>query len=335
MNKRMLKNIVKSNFTCTFALIGLVMFIGGCATPKMLDSRGSIPPATLVPPGDANEIANNMPNDNADITLPLVATEEITISQDTIQLGDFSEFPEVKTETIMYKVKKGDSFWKIARMYGVGMKELAAFNKMDLKKSLNAGEIIEIPPGGKLISEDELAPIKPQKTVKASSTVKTSSIAKDGTYTVKPGDSLWLIARRNNTTVAKISKANDINKNAPLKVGQKLVLPEGSKAVKTINTDKKVLVADKPKKIAPLSKADNDLLNDLIGSTEEAHTSKSSSPLDIATDNFLPHTIKEGDTWNTISNMYGVSIANLKKANPEIASNKEPKINSVINIPEE
>ena len=205
------------------------MFIGGCTTPKMLIGRGSIPPATLAPPADANEIVNNMPFESADITLPLAATEEITISQDNIPqitednipLGDFSDFPEVNTETIAYKVKKGDSFWKIARMYGVGMKELAAFNKMDLKEPLNAGEIIEIPPGGKLISKNELTPIKSQKAVNMA-----SSETADGTYTVKPGDSLWLIARRNNTTIAKMTKANDINKNTPLKVGQKLILPK-------------------------------------------------------------------------------------------------------------
>ena len=82
-----------------------------------------------------------------------------------------------------------------------------------------------------------------------------------------------------------------------------------------------------------MSKADNDLLNDLIGNSEETPTK--SNTLDISTDNYLPHTIKDGDSWDTISKMYGVSIANLKKANPGIASKKEPMLGSVINIPEE
>ena len=49
MNKRMLSDIVKSNFTRALALTGLVIFIGGCATPRMLENRGSIPAATLTP----------------------------------------------------------------------------------------------------------------------------------------------------------------------------------------------------------------------------------------------------------------------------------------------
>jgi LysM repeat protein len=199
MNKWVLRKIVKSNFVRAFVLIGLVIFIGGCAT-KLLDNRGSIPPATLAPPDNANEIVSNMPADaDTDITLPIASFEEITISKDNIQPGDLHDFPEIKTEAIMYKVEKGDSFWKIARMYGVGMKELAAHNNMDLKKPLKAGETLEIPPGGKLKSNDELTPIKPHKNVKKLSPVTAD--AKDGVYTVKPGDSLWLIARMYNTNV--------------------------------------------------------------------------------------------------------------------------------------
>jgi LysM repeat protein len=288
----------------------------------MLESRGSIPPATLAPPGNANEIVGD--------ALEESTTTTPTASDANIQLSDFPEFPEVKAEIIVYKVQKGDSFWKIAKMYGVGMKELAAHNNMDLKKHLKTGKTLEIPPGGKLKSKEELAAVT-QKTVKKAS--HETANTKGGVYTVKPGDSLWLIGRMHGTTVQKLTEANGINKNTPLKVGQKLILPAGSKAVK--NIDRRAQLTNKPKKEASLSKKDNDLLDNLIDDVKETGHEPKSSPLNISTDNYLPHTIKEGDTWTTVSEMYGVSVANLKKANPKIASEQEPAIGSVINIPEE
>lgn len=44
-------------------------------------------------------------------------------------------------------------------------------------------------------------------------------------YTVKSGDSLWTIARKHNLTVAQLTAANSLSANAPLKLGQKLIIP--------------------------------------------------------------------------------------------------------------
>jgi LysM repeat protein len=44
-------------------------------------------------------------------------------------------------------------------------------------------------------------------------------------YTVKSGDSLWTIARKHNLTVAQLTAANSLSANAPLRLGQKLVIP--------------------------------------------------------------------------------------------------------------
>jgi len=45
------------------------------------------------------------------------------------------------------------------------------------------------------------------------------------TYSVKPGDSLWKIAKNQNTTLAELMKANNLTKSSVLKVGQKLTIP--------------------------------------------------------------------------------------------------------------
>ncbi|HET7321289.1 MAG TPA: DUF5715 family protein [Longimicrobiaceae bacterium] len=43
-------------------------------------------------------------------------------------------------------------------------------------------------------------------------------------YRVRPGDSLWAIARRNDTTVQRLKEANDLNSSS-IRIGQTLVIP--------------------------------------------------------------------------------------------------------------
>jgi LysM repeat protein len=45
------------------------------------------------------------------------------------------------------------------------------------------------------------------------------------TYTVRSGDNLWTIARKNNLTLAQLTAANGLSTNASLRPGQKLIIP--------------------------------------------------------------------------------------------------------------
>lgn len=45
------------------------------------------------------------------------------------------------------------------------------------------------------------------------------------TYEVKPGDSFWNIAKTFNVTVNELLKKNNLQKDSPLKVGQKIIIP--------------------------------------------------------------------------------------------------------------
>jgi len=52
-----------------------------------------------------------------------------------------------------------------------------------------------------------------------------ANVTPAASYTVKSGDSLWTIARKHNLTVAQLTAANSLSANAPLKLGQKLIIP--------------------------------------------------------------------------------------------------------------
>lgn len=96
------------------------------------------------------------------------------------------------------KVRPGDTLYDIAIANGVSVEDLIAFNDLD-------GTLIH--PGQELLlsaGENVPAPL---------------------TVTVGVGDSLWVLARRHDSTVAAIAAANGILASAVLRVGDKLTIP--------------------------------------------------------------------------------------------------------------
>ena len=314
------KDPLKNKYVKFLSVAGVLLLFSGCASPRILEDRGTIPPPSLAPSGIEEGSGESF------IDVPILPDQKISVSEETIphSVGELSDFPKIEAKEIQHKVVKGESFWTISKRYGVGMKELASYNHMDIKKPLNAGVLLTIPPGGKLITD--ATPVKRTAT-------SSSSSGKTSNYTVMPGDSLWVISRKFGTTVDAITNANGISKNSVLKVGQKLFIPNKGTAqpVKTKAVSEKI--AKPQPQNNKLTKEDADLLNDLINTPTTTETKAPSGEAQSV--NFLPHTIKDGDTWNTISEMYGVSIDNLKKANPKVASENNLATGTVINVPEE
>ena len=104
--------------------------------------------------------------------------------------------PEPDTGTIQYVVRAGDSLWLIARKYGTTVDAIKDMNglKSDM---LSIGQILKIPSAG-----------------------RPSYIE----YTVQSGDTLWLLARRYNTTVDAIKRMSGITSDR-LSIGQILRIP--------------------------------------------------------------------------------------------------------------
>lgn len=110
-----------------------------------------------------------------------------------------------------YTVVKGDSYYSIAKKFGVKMKEVEAANPNIAPTKLKVGMKLQIPEGGS--SSGGAAP-----------TADTGAVATD-TYTVKSGDSLTKISKQFGCTVKALRAANDL-KTDKIKVGQKLKVPE-------------------------------------------------------------------------------------------------------------
>ncbi|WP_288356402.1 LysM peptidoglycan-binding domain-containing protein [uncultured Cycloclasticus sp.] len=111
-------------------------------------------------------------------------------------------------QKVEYYVQSGDSFWSIAKQYGVGVRSLAKWNAMAPRDTLRIGQ--------KLVIWSQ-HPTHPSPRTQLASKRKNQTIR----YTVKSGDSLYLISRKFNVSIIDLKRWNTLNKKY-LKPGQKL-----------------------------------------------------------------------------------------------------------------
>ena len=126
----------------------------------------------------------------------------IGYSQDFDSL--FALVEDVKADKVLivnHKVKRGESFWYLAKKNGTTITAICELNNLDRNKPLRVGKMIKIPVGMKNYK------VKPKKQI----------------YVVKPGDTLSEIAVRNKIKMSKIKSWNNLRGNM-IRVGQKLVI---------------------------------------------------------------------------------------------------------------
>ncbi|GGF26653.1 hypothetical protein GCM10010954_27140 [Halobacillus andaensis] len=104
-----------------------------------------------------------------------------------------------------YTVKAGDTLYSLARKYNTTVSKLVSENQLSNANVIRIGQVLKIPG---------------QTTGSPPSGSKT--------YTVKAGDTLYSIARLNQTTVSELVSINQLSNPSLIRIGQVLVLPGGS-----------------------------------------------------------------------------------------------------------
>ena len=149
-----------------------------------------------------NNLVSNLLSVGQTLKIPITIEEDTTIT-----------IPEYE----IYTVKKGDSLYTIAKKFNTTVNEIMKTNSLgsttlsinqQLKiktKSSNLTTVLEC------IGDPNLYEVKEETT----------------TYIVKKGDSLYLIAKRFNTTVNEIIKLNNL-KSTSLSINQELKIPNTS-----------------------------------------------------------------------------------------------------------
>ncbi len=110
-----------------------------------------------------------------------------------------------------YTVQPGDTLYSLARRFGTTVDELARHNGLADPNQLQVGQRLRLPGSPQL---------PPQPAV-------------GETYVVQPKDTLWSIARRYGTSPAELARANGLDPEGVLRVGQVLRVP-GSEAPATV-----------------------------------------------------------------------------------------------------
>jgi membrane-bound lytic murein transglycosylase D len=114
---------------------------------------------------------------------------------------------------IEHTVRTGESFWSIGQKYGVTSRELSAWNGMAPRDPL--------PVGRKLViwTNQSVA-----ETPRMSPTEALGNTTRKVRYTVRNGDSLYVIARKFRVGIDQIARWNNIDKNKILRPGTTLTM---------------------------------------------------------------------------------------------------------------
>lgn len=202
-----------------------------------------------------------------------------------------------------YIVKKGDSLWSIASKNNTTVDNIKKLNNLS-SNNLSIGQVLKL-----------------------SYDAENGSAEESNIYTVKKGDSLWLIANKYGTTVDELSSANGLKSNT-LSIGQTLIIPEKKESTSEISYvvkkgDSLWLIANKYDTTVEKIKSTNNLKSNTLSIGQVLVIPSSSE--------FITYTVKKGDSLWLIANKYNTTVDNIKKLNNLSSNNLQ--INQKLILP--
>ncbi|MEW5772758.1 MAG: LysM peptidoglycan-binding domain-containing protein [Thermodesulfobacteriota bacterium] len=164
--------------------------------------------------------AGSHPNKPSSVYVPADMAEAAKSYQSGARFKEFAGYYS------FYTVASGDSLSRIASRFNVPVDVIKHYNGKT-NNFLKVGESLKIP--GKAETRMTAAAIRDEgqdKTSKAQQE-KARVLAKNrANYAVRDGDTLWSIAKKYNTSVATLAKANGLNPRDTLNSGQTLYIPD-------------------------------------------------------------------------------------------------------------
>lgn len=135
-------------------------------------------------------------------------------------------------DKIEHVVRNGESFWTIGRKYDVTTRQVAAWNGMAPRDTLSVGKKLVVwTSTGTVTKGTVTSGTVPLVTVpgviespRMSPTEALGNTTRTLYYTVRNGDSLYLIARKFRVGIDQIARWNKIDKSKILRPGQKLTM---------------------------------------------------------------------------------------------------------------
>jgi len=156
----------------------------------------------------ANQLNGNMIRAGAYLMIPVATKPLSAYGQSADQRRNRKQGTTRSGNRVDHIVASGESFWIISRRYDVNMNKLAAWNGMAPRDTLSIGQKL-------VVWTDQAVP---------GNAITSNGTTRKLNYTVRNGDSLYLIASRFRISVSDLVRWNNIDKNKILRPGQRLMM---------------------------------------------------------------------------------------------------------------
>lgn len=153
---------------------------------ETIKARIKAPTSEITSETDKEKVMEAALNDSSKYILSPFSKETLSEVRKKIELT--KNIPE---ETLVYKIRKGDTLWSISKRFGMDIEKLSDDNGISVSTPLTIGRTVRI--------------------------VKVPSILD---YKIEHGDSLWKIAGKFGVTINEIAIINSISTEARLDRGQ-------------------------------------------------------------------------------------------------------------------
>jgi membrane-bound lytic murein transglycosylase D len=194
--------------------------------------------------------------------------------------------------TAEHKVGRGQTLSQIASMYRTSIDDLKKMNGLTDTASIQAGQVLK---------------------VKASGSEIVAGATVGRTYKVRSGDTLWTVAKANDTSVETLKRLNPKVGAAGLKAGDTIKVPSaGAVATTVASADRQHAPAKASAKSS--AKVSSSSSSKTASKAPVAKASKPSakSPSKTA---FRSHRVQKGQTLSSIAARYKTSVDTLKRLN--------------------
>ncbi|MFP5506661.1 MAG: LysM peptidoglycan-binding domain-containing protein [Gammaproteobacteria bacterium] len=177
-----------------------------------------------------------------------------------------------------HQVNRGDTLSTIAKRYDTSVALLRQANNLS-GNTLKPGKHLLIPVARTRLADFRLAALREQAERQSAAAAKKRT----KTYQVRSGDTLWGLARRHNTSITQLVRANGISASQPLRPGQTLEIDIAAPATQKTAAAKTRGAAKRA--TAPAGRQS------------------------------LQYTVRQGDSLYQISRRYRVTVSDLRQWN--------------------
>ena len=262
--------------------------------------------------------------------LPLIATASLSLAQ------------TVAAEETYHTVQAGETLYSISKRYDISVENLKNWNQLQ-SNNLNVNQVLLVAQDTEQVDsstdqEENLTTTEeesPSLEISSENTPESvSNPNSQNTYTVKAGESVYIIAYKFNITADQLKAANGL-KSDLIHPNQVLIIPSANhekpadpkpnpqpdKNTYTVKAGESLnIIANKFGVTVKELKAANGLKSDLIHPNQvliipSANHEKPADPKPTPQPDKNTYTVKAGESLYIIANKFGVTVKELKAAN--------------------